>query len=375
MQKKLLFVVNVDWFFVSHRLPIALAAKQKGYEVHIACTFTDQVNYLLQLGFILHPVKLSRSGTRMWSELSSFASIFNVLRQVKPDIVHLVTIKPVLYGGLASRLLGIRQRVASISGLGYIFIARDAKASVLRFFVSLMYRLALRSSKTKVIFQNPDDQKLLQEIGAISAAQAVMISGSGVNLELYHVQPEPEGTPVVMLVARLLIDKGVREFVEAARQLKQQGTAVRMVLVGDTDDGNPKSINIVDIQHWVQQCVVEHWGYQKDINSTMAQANIIVLPSYREGLPKCLIEAAACGRAVITTDVPGCRDAIMPNKTGVLVAVRSSGELASAIVRLCVDAGKRRWLGENGRKLAEAEFDINSVIDAHLGIYHDGAQK
>lgn len=369
MQKKLLFVVNVDWFFVSHRLPIALAAQQQGYEVHVACSFTDQTDYLSKLGFVLHPVELSRSGTRLWSELGSFASIFKVLRKVKPDIVHLVTIKPVLYGGLASRLLGIRQRVASISGLGYIFIARGAKASVLRFFVSLMYRLALRSDKTKVIFQNPDDKQLLLDMGAISPEQAVMIRGSGVNLDMYQVQPEPDDTPVVMLVARLLIDKGVLEFVDAARQLQQQGAAVRMVLVGDTDDGNPKSVSNADIAQWVQQGIVEHWGYQKDINSTMAQANIIVLPSYREGLPKCLIEAAACGRAVITTDVPGCRDAITPNETGLLVPVKESAGLVKAILQLVHNPAQRKTLAHAGRQLAEQAFDINQVVARHLSIY------
>lgn len=369
MQKKLLFVVNVDWFFVSHRLPIALAAQQQGYEIHLACSFTDQADYLTSLGFILHPIELSRSGTRLWHEFGTFRRIFQVLRAIKPDIAHFVTIKPVLYGGLASRLLKIKQRVASISGLGYIFIARGAKASALRFFVSLMYRLALRSDKTRVIFQNPDDKQLLLDMGAITPEQVVMIRGSGVDLNHYQMQPEPAGIPVVMLVARLLIDKGVLEFVEAARQLKAEGASLRMVLVGDTDEGNPKSVTTTDLANWTAEGVLEHWGYQKDINNTMAQAHIIVLPSYREGLPKSLIEAAACGRAVITTDVPGCRDAITPNETGLLVPVKESAGLVTAIKHLVANPQLRQQMAFAGRELAEQVFDIRQVIAKHLEIY------
>ncbi|WNO61674.1 glycosyltransferase family 4 protein [Rheinheimera sp. MMS21-TC3] len=374
--KKLLFVVNVDWFFISHRLPIALAAQRDGYEVHLACNFTDQAEYLASLGFVLHQLDLSRSGTGLLSEINAFKGIYAMLRKVKPDIVHLVTIKPVIYGGIASRFLKVKQRVASISGLGYIFIARGLRASILRFAVSLLYRFALHSADTtKVIFQNPDDKQLLLDLGIIDPSQAVMIRGSGVDLSRYDVQPEPISTPVVMLVARLLIDKGVLEFVEAARELSRRGAEIRMVLVGDTDDGNPKSVSSADISRWLDEGIVEHWGYQKDINNIIAQANIIVLPSYREGLPKSLIEAAACGRAVITTDVPGCRDAITPNVTGLLVPVKESAGLVAAICKLTEDTALRARMGLAGRQLAEEAFDIELVIKTHLQLYQGDKPK
>lgn len=375
MSKRLLFIVNVDWFFVSHRLPIALAAKQEGYDVHLACKFTDQAEYLESLGFTLHQLDLSRSGTGLLSEISAFRGIFSMLRRVKPDIVHLVTIKPVIYGGIASRLLRVKQRVASISGLGYIFIAHGLRASILRFAVSLLYRFALRSGTTKVIFQNPDDKQLLLELGIIEPSQVVMIRGSGVDLSRYQVVAEPDDIPVVMLVARLLIDKGVFEFVEAARKLKHNGVPVRMVLVGDTDDGNPKSVSSRDIDDWLKQGIVEHWGYQKDINMTMAKANVVVLPSYREGLPKSLIEAAACGRAVITTDVPGCRDAITSGVTGLLVPVKNSDSLVDAINTLISDSVQRLQMGLAGRQLAEQAFDIQMVISTHLKLYRGDKPK
>lgn len=375
MSKRLLFIVNVDWFFVSHRLPIALAAQKAGYDIHLACNFTDQADYLRSLGFTLHQLDLSRSGTGLLSEMTAFSGIFNMLRVVRPDVVHLVTIKPVVYGGIASRLLNIRQRVASISGLGYLFIATGLRASILRKAVSLLYRFALRTPDTKVIFQNPDDRQLLISQGIIEPEQAVMIRGSGVDLSRYQVMPLPEGAPVVMLVARLLIDKGVLEFIEAARTLRQSLPDVRMVLVGDTDDGNPKSVNSADIADWVAQGIVEHWGYQQDINATMAKANIVVLPSYREGLPKSLIEAAACGRAVITTDVPGCRDAITPGETGVLVPVKNAAALADAIKSMVEQSAVCEKLGVAGRQLAESAFDIKAVIDTHLKLYNGDAPK
>ncbi|MDH0347681.1 glycosyltransferase family 4 protein [Aeromonas dhakensis] len=368
MTKKLLFLVNVDWFFISHRLPIALAAQKEGYEVHIACSFTEKYDFLLQLGFKLHPLELSRTGTKLMYEMVSCINIFKVLRTIKPDLVHLVTIKPVLYGGISCRLLGVRNCVASISGLGYVFIATGVKATLMKAGISALYKLALKGKHTKVIFQNADDMKHLININAISSQQAVMIRGSGVDLASFSVVAEPEGIPVIMLMARLLIDKGVVEFVEAARILKYQSVKCRFVLVGSTDE-NPKSVSSTLLNTWVNEGVVEYWGYSDNPAETYGKANVVVLPSYREGLPKSLIEAAACGRAVITTDVPGCRDAILPNVTGILVPAKDSKSLAVAISTLCENSQLRKRLGSAGRKLAEDAFDIKSVINTHISIY------
>jgi len=368
MTKKLLFLVNVDWFFVSHRLPIALAAQDAGYEVHIACAFIDKYDFLLQLGFKLHPLELSRTGTKLMSEIISCINFFKVLRVVKPDLVHLVTIKPVLYGGIACRLLGVRNRVASISGLGYVFIATGLKATLMKAGISALYRFALKSKHSKVIFQNADDMQKFININAIYPQQVVMIRGSGVDLASFSFVAEPEGIPVIMLMARLLIDKGVLEFVEAARILKYQGVKCRFVLVGNTDE-NPKSVSSTLLNTWINEGVIEYWGYSDNPAETYSKANVAVLPSYREGLPKSLIEAAACGRAVITTDVPGCRDAILPDVTGILVPAKDAKSLAEAISVLCENSQLRKRLGSAGRKLAEDEFDIKSVINTHISIY------
>jgi len=366
--KTLLFVVNVDWFFVSHRLPIALAAIEQGFEVHLACGITNKRDLLESHGIIVHPLALSRSGVGVLNELKTLSQLFSVIKKVKPNITHSVTIKPVLYSNIIARLLKVPIRVSSISGLGYVFIANGLKAKLFRLFISVLYKLALTGSQT-IIFQNKADRDTLKTLGAVKTEQEVFIRGSGVDLNLYPVAKEPKNKPVVMLIARLLIDKGVNEFAEAAKIIKLTKSDIRMVLVGDADLENPKSISPKLLSHWGDEGIVEHWGFSTDVATSMAKANIIVLPSYREGLPKSLIEAAACGRAVITTDVPGCRDAIEPDKTGLLVPVKSTELLAAAILKLIDDETLRHEFSVNGRKLAESAFDINDVISKHLTIY------
>lgn len=368
MIKKILFIVNVDWFFISHRLPIAIAAIEQGYEVHITCGITDKKELLESYGIIVHSLALSRSGVSILNELKALKQLYSVIKTVKPDITHSVTIKPVLYGNIVARLLKVPVRVSSISGLGYVFIAHGIKAKLFRLFISILYKFALTDSQT-VIFQNKADRDILRSLGVVKAEQELFIRGSGVNLEQYPVLPEPQDNPVVMLVARLLIDKGVNEFYQAAKIIKSIRSDVRMVLVGDADLDNPKSVSPAQIEEWVAEGSIEHWGYSNKVAETIAKSNIMVLPSYREGLPKSLIEAAACGRAVITTDVPGCRDAIEPNNTGLLVPVKSAELLAKAILKLIDDEALRFKFADNGRRLAETAFNIQDVINKHLDIY------
>lgn len=365
---RVLFIVNVDWFFISHRLPIALAAIEKGYEVHLVCSITDKQKILEDCGIVVHPLDFSRSGISIFNELKTIKSLFSIIKSIVPDITHCITIKPVLYGNVIARFVRVPNRISSISGLGYVFIAKGVKAKVLRGFISLWYKLALQGSK-KVIFQNSADRDVLRKLGAVTQQQEVFIRGSGVDLDKYVVLPEPQSDLVVMFVARLLIDKGVVEFSSAARIIKSERSDVRMVLIGDIDPGNPKSISSNQIKNWVDDGIVEYWGYSHNVAQNIAKSNIMVLPSYREGLPKSLIEAAACGRAVVTTDVPGCRDAIIPNRTGLLVPVKSSELLAEAILKLLNNKSMRDDFAINGRRLAESDFDIKDVVNTHLDIY------
>lgn len=369
MAKRLLFVVNAPAFFISHRLPVAEGARQAGFEVHVATGSGEACQQIIDAGFEHHLLPLSRSGKNPWAELVCIVTLCRLMRKVRPVLVHLVTIKPVLYGGVAARFTGVRCVVAAVSGLGSVFIAQGTKAAVLRGVIKPLYRLAFGHKNLKVIFQNPDDCDALVKLNTLSISQAKLIRGSGVRLADYPFVPEPCGSPVVAMVARLLKDKGVGEYVAAVRLLKQRGVDARFWLIGDPDPGNPATVTESEMHAWRDEGAVELFGYRKDIAQLFALSNIVVLPSYREGLPKVLVEAAACGRAVVTTDVPGCRDAIEPSETGLLVPVCSVEALADAVERLIVDVSLRQQLGQAGRQLAEREFAIERIVDAHLAIY------
>lgn len=371
-KKKLLFFVNVDWFFVSHRLPLALKALEEGYEVHLLCGLTDQAEYLKSLGIIVHPVSLSRSGKNIFNEFAVLFKLYQKITRIKPDIVHLITIKPVLYGGLIARIARVPAVVSAVSGLGYLFVKREEKSSrLIRQLVLLLYRLAMNHPNQRVIFQNPGDRKALVDAVGLIPDKTCMIRGSGVNLNEYRMLQEPDGTPVIAMASRLLRDKGVCEFVGAAKIIQEKGVVAQFQLIGDPDPENPESVSDQIVEGWKSEGIIDCLGFRGDIAELFSCAHIVVLPSYREGLPKVLIEAAACGRAVVTTDVPGCRDAIEPNITGILVPVRDSSALAEAIERLIVDKPLRQQMGIAGRHLAEREFSIEKVVEAHFDIYRE----
>ena len=369
---RILFVVNEPWFFLSHRLPIAKAVYQAGYEVHVATIGGAAVTEICSQGFIHHVLPVSRSGKKPFQEIKLLYFLFHLFRKVKPDIVHLVTIKPVLYGGIAARLAGVPAVVAAVSGLGFVFIVSGFKARFIRIIVMCLYRAAFGMKNLRVIFQNPDDRAVLLKNGVVAPGKAIMIRGSGVDLSVYKFLPEPDDIPVVTFAARLLREKGVREFVDAARILLKQGVKARFLLAGDLDPGNPNSITPVEIDKWRYEGHIELLGFRNDIADIFAASNIVVLPSYYgEGLPKVLIEAAACGRAVVTTDHPGCRDAIKPGISGLLVPVRNTEALADSIKKLLEDEVLRKEMGEAGRKLVEKEFTIEKIVEEHIKIYQE----
>lgn len=369
--KKILFVVNDMDFFISHRIPIAVAAQAEGYEVHLACPPGKKVLEIVSLGFYYHRVPLTRNGQNPLRELHAILSLYRLYNKINPDLVHLVTIKPVLYGGIAARLKNVKAVVAAVSGLGTTFIAQSMSARIRKMAVSLLYRLALSHHNLIVIFQNPDDRNTLINLGVISEEQVRIIRGSGVSTEQYAFTPEPAGKPVVVMASRLLRDKGVFEFVEASRILKKSNTNVVMRLIGSPDPGNLTSVTEAELNAWRKENVIEFLGYKEDIAIQYAAANIVCLPSYREGLPKGLVEAAACGRAVVTTNVPGCRDAIEPGVTGVLVPVKDAESLAEAIKTLIESPGQRLQMGLAGRRLAEESFAIEKIVEQHMSIYRE----
>jgi glycosyltransferase involved in cell wall biosynthesis len=366
----ILFVVNAPEFFLSHRLPLGLALQKEGYKVHVASADGPELERIRQSGFEHHSVPFDRSGQNLWVELKTLFALACVYRRVRPALIHLVTIKPVLYGGLLARILGVRAVVSAVSGLGTVFLAQSPLEHLRRWMVALLYKLSLGHKNTVVVFQNPHDRDALLSMRCLKNSQVRLIRGSGVELPAYPYKPEPEGPCIVVMAARLLKDKGVYEYVGAARLLHQRGANVEMRLIGAPDLGNPTSIKQHDLDRWRGEGYINVMGFRADIAEQYAAANVVCLPSYREGLPKSLVEAAACGRAVVTTDVPGCRDAITPNVTGVLVPVQSAESLANAIELLAKNTELRMSMGRAGRALAESSFAIEKIVQNHMDIYN-----
>ncbi|RYE78130.1 MAG: glycosyltransferase family 1 protein, partial [Oxalobacteraceae bacterium] len=326
---------------------------------------------LRQHGIVVHAVRLERGSPNPIREAIALFDLIKLMSKLKPDLVHLITSKPIIYGGIAARLTRVPAVVAAVSGLGYVFTSPATKAQILRAAVIRLYRLAMGHANARIIFQNRDDLNLLVKLKVVDEANTSLIRGSGVPLADYSFVPEPGGVPNVVFAARLLGDKGIVEFIDAMRMLSARNLPARYTVVGDPDPGNPTAISQSMLRAWESEHIAEFLGYRKDIATVFAAANLVVLPSYREGLPKVLVEAASCGRAVVTTDVPGCRDAIEPDRTGVLVPVRDSKALAEAIERLVSDGPLRQRMGQAGRALAERAFDIRIIVAEHMAIYRD----
>lgn len=372
---KIAYIVNVDWFFISHRLPIALEAINQGHEVSIFAKDTGKMDYLKSLGINVYPISLERGSLNPFSSSSLLFDLKRKLSNIQPDVVHLVTIKPVLIGGLAAILAKVPSIVYAISGLGFIFTNTMLKAKILRLGIIPLYRLALSAKNKTVIVQNLDDLRILRQYVAIPESQTVLIPGSGVDLKQFDFQPLSLKNKIVLIACRLLADKGVYEFHKSAQLLKDKYPDVRFVLVGNIDPDNPASLTEQELNEWVEKGDLEWWGHQSDMPEVLSQATIVVLPSYREGMPKVLLEAQALGRPIVTTDVPGCREAIENNKTGFLVKVKDEQSLANAIEKLINNDDLCLEFSQNARVLAEQKFDIKQVVKTHMNIYENLIQS
>ena len=369
---KLVILINDLSFFYSHRLPIAEAAKDNSYDVIVGYGEHGGVNpkTLEKKGFSLYLVPMERGSMSITKNMKSFFYIWRFFKRERPDIVHLITIKPYLFGGIIARLIGVPCLVSAVSGLGTLFVHKDLKSRFLRALVYPLYKFAFKHLNQVVIFQNKDDAKKLVNWGVVNSKKIKLIKGSGVRLENFTNLNENKGIPTVCFASRLLVDKGVYEFISAATLIKKKkDIKAKFFLAGDLDEKNPTGLNKNDLDKIKDRGFVEILGYQKDIPRLFAKSNIICLPSYREGFPKTLMEAAAARRAVITTNVPGCRDAIIPNKTGLLVPVKNSRALANAIEDLIKNSKKRLKMAKAGRELAEREFAIENIVNAHIKIY------
>lgn len=366
---RLLFVVTEDWYFVSHRLPLAVAAQAAGFDVAVATRVNGHEEQIEAAGIRLVPFALSR---RSGNPLIEIFRLIRLYRREQPNFVHHVALKPVLYGTLAARLARVPHIVNAIAGLGWLFSSGGRLARLVRPWVrSALVRL-LAAPRVHTIVQNPDDHALLVHAG-VPQAQLHLIRGAGVDVSVFAPSPTPGPEPVtVMLVARMLWDKGVGEFIDAAQQLYAQGLAARFVLVGEPDPANPASIPLAKLREWHGHNGIEWWGQRKDMPAVLSQAHIACLPSfYGEGLPKSLLEAAACGLPIVTTDAPGCREVVTDDDNGLLVSVRNTKALVAALEKLIRDPELRRRMGQRSRARAVAEFSQEQVIAETLQIYRE----
>lgn len=334
----------------------------------------DAIKLLNDSGIAHTRVAFRSASVNPFSELRGLLQTVLLLRKWRPSLVHCVSPKGILYGGLASRLTGVPALVLAVSGMGYAFTANGRK-SVLRSITSAIYstlaRFAYGHKNKRVIVQNVDDRDHVLQNGQATEHETVLIKGSGAKLDaLIHADIECK-QPIVLLPARMLKDKGVGEFVHAAKVLKSQFPGWRFALAGAADYDNPSSIQAAQLQQWQAEGHVEWLGYVSDMPHWYTKSAIVCLPSYREGMPKALLEAAAAGCAVVTTDAIGCRDAIVPEETGLLVPVRDVGRLIQALSTLIQDKDRREQMGRAGRKMAIEQYGIEAVIDQTLHLYQE----
>lgn len=373
MAHKIIFFVTEDWYFCSHRLPLAIAAKKNGYEVIVVTRVNRHGEVILSHGFNLIPINISRSSRNPFKELTIIWKILRIYRAQKPTIVHHVALKPVLYGSIAARLAKVPKIVNALAGLGFLFVSKQWLVRVLmRPSIEIAFRIFLQHRNTRVIFQNPDDMNLLITRRILEPKYAKLIYGSGVDTTVFQPTVEHEKTPLVVLASRMLWNKGVGEFIETARRLKTMGIRARFALIGEEDLENPASISHNQLVQWQNEGIIEWWGKREDMPHVFSKSHIVCLPTtYGEGIPKVLIEAASCSRPIVATDVPGCREIVHNGENGFLVPAKDIDALVLALKKLIVDPRLRNKMGKIGRIMVEKKFSIEHIIQQTLYLYQE----
>ncbi len=372
---RIAFVVNRDRFFLSHFLERALSARDAGHEVVVLAPDTGSGRAIEAAGLRFVPVGMTRHGVSMahlWAEVRSMRALY---RQIRPDIVHHFGLRPIVVGTLAARFGAGPKIVNAPVGMGFAFASSSWKARLIRYPLLALLRIALNPRGSRVVFENAEDRAEMMRLGAVRGADAVVIRGAGVDVERFVPTPEPQGRATVLFAARLIREKGVGVFVDAARLARAKGRDARFVIVGEVDRSSSTAVPESELQAWVDEGVVEWWGYRDDMPAVLAAASIFCLPTwYREGMPKVVLEAMACARAVVVTDTVGCREAVEHGISGLLVPPKDAVALADAIGSLLDDPLLRRRLAEGGRRRAVAEFSSERVIRETLALYH-GAER
>lgn len=369
---KVLLVATYDWYMYNFKLPIARALRAAGHDVVLVTPTGSYVDRMLEEGYEWREWKLDRHSMNPVKELRALLHLALIYRRKTPDIVHHFTAKGLLYGTIAARLTGTNRIINAVTGgvsaLGNVVSERSWVYQIVKRFVGTVFHFVL--SGTEVIFQNPDDMNAFIDRGFIEEEHAHLVKGSGVDLTRFQVDGEPEGPLTVILAGRLLWNKGVGEFVEAAQRMRRWNEEMRFVLVGETDESNPMSVSEDQIHEWEDKGLVEWWGFCEDMPAVFEEAHIVCSPSYyREGVPKVLIEAAACERPIVTTDMPGCREIVRDGENGILVPPKDVETLAETLLRLKEEPSLRQKMGGRGRQLVREEFSIEHVLEQTMEVY------
>ena len=367
----ILFLVASDWYFYCHRLALARRVAGAGYDVHVATPPGRYCGAIEAAGLRHHPIQMVRQGRNPFQDMVTVKRLVDLYRQLEPTLVHHVALKPIVYGSIAAKITKVPAIVNAMPGMGFIFLSDQLVSRLIRPGIMAAFRLLVNAPNSRILLQNLDDRKKWIGWGVMRPDRIVIIPGSGIDTDVFRPNVEPPGPPLVILPARLLSDKGVGEFVEAARLLRGRGVKARFALVGEGDSGNPASVPPQQLHEWENEGVVELFGWQDEMPKILAQSHIVCLPSYGEGLPKALLEAASCGKPIVATDVPGCRDVVHHGEDGLLVPPRQAAPLATALERVIGDADLRRTLGAGGRERVLANFSVETVSAETLRLYAD----
>lgn len=372
---KVLLFANSDWYLFNFRRSLAQALRDAGHDLLLVSPDGSYGPKLRELGFNWIPAPMARRSLNPFREALLVDWLRKLMVKHQVDLVHSFTIKPAVYGSLAARLARVPARVNAVAGMGYVFTSNDVRALTLRPVVRGLMKVALGGSGSRLILQNPDDVNLFGKTRIVLNQNIRLIPGSGVNCERFSPGPagsqQKSGPFRVLLAARLLWDKGLQEFVEAAEELARSGRSIEFLVAGEPDPGNPAAVPEDVLDDWGASCIVKLLGHVEDMPTLLRSVDVAVLPSYREGLPRGLIEAAACEIALITTDAPGCREVVTDMVDGLLVPIRDSKALASAIARLQDDEPLRRRLAAAAHRKAQEQFDERIVIQKTLSVYKE----
>lgn len=365
---KVLMIINDMAWFWSHRLPLARGIVNRQWQLCVAAAGAAQNGKLKEAG--MAGIDLPPPGGLL-SHFRIFFAILRAIRREQPDIIHAITIRYAFYTAIAARLLGYQPVLFTLAGLGSLFTGTSVLSRMLRPAVIVLCRFAFNQTGVHIIFQNKDDRDLMLTARVIRADKTSVIRGSGVDLdEFSYCEEAPQTVPVILYAGRLIKEKGIGEFVDAARQIRGKGVNARFLVAGDYYPANPHSLDPAVMDQWVQEGVIEWLGQVADMPSLLRKTAIVTLPSYYgEGVPKCLLEAAATGRAIITTDMPGCRETVVAGETGLLIPPCDSDALALAIETLLADPPKRQAMGRAGRALITRDFAVETVVSRTLAVY------